>query len=113
MTPPDIWPPAPTVTPPGVFRKQKRPVFIAGFVMSLLSFALMVWLDDLFLGTRPGAMVDFTPLVMLPLVVAAGWCLADGWRGIRRSSKVSVVFAVLGLLVDMDLIWGAVFVRLK
>ena len=81
--------------------------------MSLLSFALIGQLDKLFIGARPGALADCTSLVVLPMVVAAGWCFADAWRGVRRSSKVSVVFAVLGLLIDLYLIWVAVFDKLK
>lgn len=108
-----IWPPAPTTPLPIERHKQKKPVFIAGFVMSLLSCALMVQLDNLFVGARPGTMVDCTSLVVLPMIAAAGWCFVDAWRGIRGSSKISVVLAVLGLLINMDMIWGAVFVRLK
>ena len=112
MPPDKVWPSAPAAPPPTASRRQKHPVFIAGFVMSLLSFLLIGKLDSLFVGARLGAMADCTLMVALPMTVATAWCLADVWRGLRCRSKVSVILAVAGLLLNLNAFW-AVFVRLK
>ena len=104
MPPDKVWPAA--------NRKQKPLTFVAGFAMSLLSCLLIGRLDSLFVGTRPGAMVDCTALVVLPMTIAAAWCLADIWRGIQGRSRVSIILAILGLLLNLNAFW-AIFVKLK